>query len=188
MQSSVYDNRFCQKYGFPPRRAMGHTPDMAIRNSLEMVDEIVIHHTDGDGTYQGLVHWMLSGGDGREKQYNNAVAVTNFYIDKGGLIYKLVPITRWTYHSCSGKRDKSTIGIELIHKSGDFTEAQYQSIIDLICELRIDCPNIKKISSHDYRYMKYSGKRKGCPGNDFDWEKLKGMLYENKFEFEVCDV
>ena len=188
MKTSVYDNRFCNKYGFPPRRAIGITPNYAIKSSLEAIDEIVIHHTDCNGSFERLMNWMLSGGDGRENQYKNSVAITNFYIDKAGNIFKIVPLTRWTYHSCSGSRDKKTVGIELIHKDGDFTEEQYESIIDLIYELMIDCPNIKRISSHDHRYMKYSGKRKGCPGNNFDWDKLKKMLYENKFSFEVNDV
>ena len=184
-KTSIQDYRFCNKFGFPPRRAFGITEDAAIKNSLLSIDEIVIHHTDGECTYEQLMKWMLSGGDGREKLYKNAVAITNFYIDRIGDIYKIVPLTKWTYHSCSGKRDKTTVGVELIHKYGMFTDAQYQSLIDLIYELRIDCPNIKIISSHDYRYMKYSGMKKGCPSENFDWEKLKRMLYENKFDFEV---
>jgi hypothetical protein len=49
-------------------------------------------------------------------------------------------------------------------------------------EIHDKCKNIKAIQSHDYRYLKYSGKSKGCPGKYFDWDMIKT---NNQFNYEI---
>jgi N-acetyl-anhydromuramyl-L-alanine amidase AmpD len=158
-------------FGVPPYR------------DLLDVNEIVIHHTAGDGNWKGLLSWFLKAEGARKELYQKAVALTHYYIEKDGNVIEAYPLTTWLYHSCSGKRDKFTIGIELIHKEGKFTDKQYAALCGLIFDyLPEKCPNIKTISSHDYRYLKYSGRSKGCPGKDFDWSIIKD---NNRFGWEV---
>jgi len=165
------DHTLPEIFGMPPKR------------TLDSVDEIVIHHTDGGGTWNGLKLWFIGKDCPNHALYKKFIALTHYYIDRSGKITEAYPLDTWLYHSCSGKRDKTTIGIELIHKTGDFTEEQYASLFYLINEyIPSVCKNIKVISSHDYRYLLYSKKTKECPSDWFDWARLKT---ENKLEFEV---
>jgi len=165
------DNELPTTFGMPPIR------------ELDSIDEVVIHHTAGDGNWKGLKGWFLGKDNPRRAQYKKFVALTHYYIQKDGKIIEAYPLDTWLYHSCSGKRDKTTIGIELIHKTGDFTEEQYKSLFYLLFDfLPANCPNLKVISSHDYRYKKYSNITKDCPSDWFDWARLKA---ENKLDYEV---
>lgn len=157
-----------ETFGTPPKR------------TLESIDEIVIHHTAGDGNWRGLVKWFISETNERRKQYKKFIALTHYYIQKDGRMFEAYPLDTWLYHSCSGKRDKTTIGIELIHNTGDFTETQYEALFFLLFDyLPKLCPNIKTISSHDYRYKLYSNMTKNCPSQWFDWDKLTGANTKN---------
>jgi len=158
----IKDTTMPDTFGKPPFR------------ELSSVDEIVIHHTEGEGTWKGLLKWFLQANDKRKQMYEKYIALTHYYIQKDGKIIEAYPLDTWLYHSCSGKRDKTTVGIELFHLEGDFTDQQYASLFWLIFEyLPTICPNIKIVSSHDYRYKKYSNKTKQCPSRFFDWVRLK---------------
>lgn len=141
---------------------------------LETIDEVVIHHTAGDGDWAGLVKWFLGKDNPRKDLYKKFIALTHYYIQKDGKIIEAYPLNTWLYHSCSGKRDKTTIGVELIHNTGEFSEDQYKSLFYLIFEyLPSVCPNLHTISSHDYRYKLYSNITKNCPSDYFNWARLK---------------
>ena len=170
------DYSLCKKYGYPKRRGM------TIANSMNKINEVVIHHTDGGGNWRGLLGWFLNPGQAKEALFKRWIGFTHYYIERDGTIIKAFPLTRWMYHSCSGKLDKFTIGIELFHKTGLFTDEQYDSLVQVIADLFMaENLNIEVVSSHDYRYQKYSGKSKGCPGADFDWRYLKDRLEHSGF-------
>ena len=160
-----FDSDVINRFGEPPKR------------DLKKVNEIVIHHTAGDGSWRGLKSWILGNNNERIEQHKKFIGLTHFYIDKDGKINQIYNNDTWTYHSCSGKHDKETIGIELVHGTGEFTDQQYSSLIELIKLLKIDMP-ITKIVSHDYNYLKYSGRTKMCPSDFFRWEKLNDMGME----------
>ena len=172
MKNLNYDDSVIKKYGSPPER------------KLNEVDEIVIHHTAGGGNWKGLRTWILSKNCERRHLFEKYVALTHFYIDKTGLVNQIFDLDTWTYHSCSGKHDKKTVGIELVHRTGPFTEAQYESLCEVIRHVTDFCP-IKTIVSHDFNYMHYSGKEKGCPSRDFDWNRLDEMLKVSGYNFEI---
>jgi hypothetical protein len=162
--------------------------------ALKSITEFVVHHTAGRGVWAGLKKWMLGGE--RAEEYKRAVALFHFAIDKDGAIYQVGRLNRWFYHSSSGRHDKLTIGCELIHYNGPFTEEQYQSLAYLIYEyLPTLCPGLHRIVGHDYNKNKYSGSRKGCPGPNFDWPRLEqygkdfGLydkdLYSDCIDFEI---
>ena len=169
------DKGIIDRFGNPPER------------KLEDVTEIVIHHTAGDGSWKALKNWILSDTCERKAMFKKFVALTHFYIDKDGTINQIYFLDRWTYHSCSGKHDKQTVGIEMVHSKGEFKEAQYNSLADLIQHITTICP-VKTIVSHDYNYMTYSKKAKGCPGNDFKWGKLDEMLKARGITLNIRSV
>lgn len=145
---------------------------------IDDIEEIVIHATPGKSA-TGLLNWMLKGE--RSGQYKKGIALFHFLIDPTGLVYQIAPINRWYYHSSSGKHDKVTIGIEIlnsdVNNEGDFTGYQYEGLEHLIFDtLFRSCINIGRIVSHDYNNNTYSGNRKGCPGKNFDWDKIHNMF------------
>lgn len=170
------DKGIIDRFGNPPER------------KLEDVTEIVIHHTAGDGSWKALKSWILSPTCERQSMFKKFTALTHYYIDKDGTINQIFFLDRWTYHSCSGKHDKNTVGIELVHSKGEFKDAQYNSLADIIAHIVSICPNITTIVSHDYNYMTYSKKAKGCPGNDFKWDRLNQMLKDKGMEFNIRSV
>lgn len=154
--------------------------------NINDISEIVIHHSDGTGDIYTLRDWMLGGE--RKADYEKGISLFHFCIDREGRIWMSGPLDRWWYHSCSGKHDKYTIGIELIQKSGPFSDEQYKSLSWLIFEdLAIQCPNLSRIVSHDFNYLKYSGRSKGCPGPDFDWHRLEHEMQMRGLEFNSGD-
>lgn len=169
----IKDYTLCHHYGFPPRRVFGSP-----KKSMGKIKTIVIHHTAGMGNWRGLLTWFLDPGKRREGLFKRWIGFTHFYIERTGEVVKAFPLTRWMYHSCSGKADKETIGIELIHADGHFfTSDQYKSLADLIEFLvKEEGCDIKTVESHDYRYLTYSGKKKGCPGPAFQWDVLRDLL------------
>ncbi len=153
------------------------------KRSLEDITEVVIHHTDGTGTIDSLRKWMLEGE--RKEQYTKGISLFHFAIGKDGLIWKAGPISRWWYHSCSGQHDRFTIGIENIHKSGEFSEEQYSNLFWLLFEYMPHfCTSYYRIVSHDYNFQTYSNRKKGCPGPDFDWSRLEDEMKRRNIIFE----
>lgn len=155
---------------------------------LKDIREVTLHHTEGNGSFAGLKKWMLSDDCNYKESYKKGIGFTPFYIDKKGSIYQIHDFkTGWSYHSCAGKYDKYSIGIEIIHKTGSFTDAQYKSINWLVFEyLAKECPNLKRVVGHDYNYTKYSNNSKGCPSSFFDWANL--VNYINKKDFRLINV
>lgn len=167
-----FDPDVILKWGSPPFR------------ELKNIDEIVVHHTAGDGNWNGLKSWILGNNNEREKNHSRFIGLTHYYIDKSGDITQIYKNDAWSYHSCSGTHDKKTIGIELVHSTGKFTDKQYGALVELISSICQIC-TIKQIVSHDYNYMTFSKNTKGCPGKFFDWSRLKIELQKNKLDIAI---
>lgn len=165
----IKDDGMISLYGEPPKR------------DISKISEIVIHHTAGEGGWSALKKWMTSPVCERKEQYKKFIGFAHYYIEKQGNIYQPYSDEYWMYHSCSGKHDKKTIGIEICHLSGKFTDNQYASLIELIENIYQTCA-IQDIVSHDYNYKKYSNKTKGCPGENFEWEILRAGLKSKNIE------
>lgn len=160
------ENRIYQDYSVTQKWHTGW------RRDFNEITEAVIHHTDGTGNIDSLKNWML-GGEFKDL-YRKGVSLFHFAIDREGAIWEAGPVSRWWYHSCSGKHDRFTVGIEIIHKDESFTGDQYRNLSWLLFEhLPRLCPSLTKIVSHDCNYHKYGYMMKGCPGPDFDWERLE---------------
>jgi hypothetical protein len=154
------------------------------KRPLGQITEVVIHHTAGTGNIETLKKWMLGGE--RKDQYVKGISLFHFAIDKNGKIWKAGPISRWWYHSCSGRHDQFSVGIENIHKSGPFTDAQYENLFWMLFEYMPHfCPSYNRIVSHDYNYNTYSNMKKGCPGPDFDWDRLEREMTRRNITFET---
>lgn len=154
------------------------------KRPLSRITEVVIHHTAGTGNIETLKKWMLGGE--RKDQYVKGISLFHFAVDRDGKIWKAGPISRWWYHSCSGKHDMYTVGIEHIHKSGPFTDAQYDSLFWILFEYMPHfCPSYNRIVSHDYNYNTYSNNKKGCPGPDFDWDRLENEMKKRNITFDT---
>lgn len=154
------------------------------KRELDQITEVVIHHTAGTGNIETLKKWMLGGE--RKDQYIKGISLFHFAIGRDGKIWKAGPITRWWYHSCSGKHDRFTIGIENIHKSGPFTDEQYENLFWLLFDyLPNYCPSFNRIVSHDYNYNTYSKMKKGCPGQDFGWGRLESEMTRRNIGYET---
>lgn len=154
------------------------------KRPLDQITEVVIHHTAGKGSIDTLKKWMLNGE--RKDQYTKGISLFHFAISMDGEIWKAGPISRWWYHSCSGKHDRYTVGIENIHKSGAFTDEQYNNLFWLLFEyIPHFCPSYCRIVSHDYNYNTYNNMKKGCPGPDFDWDRLESEMKKRNITFET---
>jgi N-acetylmuramoyl-L-alanine amidase len=85
----------------------------------------------------------------------------HFYIDRDGSVHQWVPMDRVAHH-VRGFNSKS-IGIELVNRgrwpdwlhsrrqdwSEDYSEAQIESLIELLHALKSNLPNLRYIAGHD---------------------------------------
>lgn len=149
------------------------------------VSTIVLHGTGGGSSSEGLIKWMLGGE--RAKSYERGIALFHYLIDREGEIIELIDPNFWVYHSSSGRQDQSTIGIELINphptNEDEYTDAQYESIFELIFdELFVKFP-VSEIVSHNRMKEKYSNGSKDCP-NNFSWDALEVELERRDINYE----
>lgn len=162
-------------------------PTSLLQANINVIDEITIHGTGGGQSALSLINWMLKGERG--KQYKKGIALFHFLIGRQGEVYQIGYLDRWYYHSSSGKHDRKTIGIELVNPEpvnmGAYTDRQYTALEDLIFNMLLDnCPNISRIVSHDYNSNTYSGYRKGCPGSQFSWIKMRDMFKQRSIDLK----
>lgn len=151
------------------------------------IQELVIHGTGGGSSGEALIKWMISGE--RQESYKKGIGLFPFFIDFEGITYKFSDLNKWFYHSSCGKHDKHTIGIELLNSSAfnknKYTKLQYKSLFELIFEnLLLNFKNIKSIVGHDYNGNRFSGIKKGCPGEGFDWIMLEKEFKSRNIKFE----
>ena len=149
------------------------------------VKEIIIHGTGGGGTLE----WVRSGG--RAHQYYMGVALFHYLIQEDGTIWEIIDPDRWVYHSCSGRKDRNRIGIEIVNRSrsnsAPYSDKQYESLYDLVFKYLMDrYPSINTIMSHKRAWQKASrGRRwKECPGPKFDWKRLERVMVARGFTYK----
>jgi N-acetyl-anhydromuramyl-L-alanine amidase AmpD len=147
------------------------------------IKTLVIHGTAGGGTYR----WMKN----RVSQnYKKGIGLFHYLIERDGHIREIIDPDRWVYHSHAGHRDSTTIGIEIINPNvfnrGHYTNSQYQSLFYMFDFLFNKYKTIDEIISHNMQRYRYTEKHKACPGEAFNWDRIKGyLLIENKiFEYE----
>jgi len=181
----IKDHRIENKWhrGFSRDQTFDHTGKV-IKVNHEEPYSIVLHGTGGGDTSEGIIKWMLSGGQlsngkSRKKQYKRGVALFHYLIDRRGKIVEIIDPDRWVFHSLSWTKDRFTIGIELVNphpNNGDpYNSQQYESLFYLIFDHLFNKYPINTIVSHQRMAYKYSGKEKNCPGN-FDYNKLEDEL------------
>jgi N-acetylmuramoyl-L-alanine amidase len=143
------------------------------------VKYIVVHGTGGGSSAQRLLKWMRKPGQAQQNRYKRGIALFHYLIGREGEIIEIIDPSRWVYHSSIGRMDAGTIGIELVNPSRDnstgYTDAQYESLVNMVEFLRQDF-SVDKIISHRFaKEVLGKGKTKNCPGN-FDWEKFTMSL------------
>jgi N-acetyl-anhydromuramyl-L-alanine amidase AmpD len=150
--------------------------------------EIIIHGTGGGYTLE----WMRNGG--RAEQYYKGIGLFHYLIERDGKIWEIIHPDRWVYHSCRGRKDRKSIGIELENFSRtnqwDYSDAQYEALFWLSFDYLYKMyPKIDVIMSHKRAWQKATkGKKyKECPGSGFDWKRVEAHMNENKFAYQHDD-
>jgi hypothetical protein len=166
----VQDTRLRQKYKGLPR-------------GIQDVTEIVIHATGGGRSAKDIIDWMSSDICERISLYKQAIGLFAYIIDFDGIIYNIMPVNDWYFHSDAGQHDKHTIGIEMMNNgagnTGKFTDSQYKALNELIGSL-IEYYPINSIASHDANRREYSNlDPKPCPGINFDYKIIEQFVTDN---------
>jgi len=158
------------------------------KRNLDGINEVVIHGTAGGSSIDALIDWMEK--DGRPAEYKRGEALFHYAIGRDGRIVEVINPENGVYHSCAGRYDiLHTIGIELCNPKSDnsapYSAQQYAALWDLIFAILFERFPITRIVGHEYNYLKFSGKRKPCPGAGFSWLSLedemrrRGMRWDN---------
>jgi hypothetical protein len=153
------------------------------QRSIKDITEITVHGSGGGNSSLDLINWMASEGCERKDFYLKGIGLFPFTIDFSGKVYQIMPVNDWYYHSDAGIHDSHTIGIEMMNNkplnAGGYTDAQYQSLFELIAELIKSYP-ITDIHSHDANRRMFSNMAsKPCPGAFFDWNNLEQYVTDN---------
>lgn len=95
----------------------------------------------------------------------------HYFVNRSGVIYQLLELDEWAYHSNRGQGDIHTIGIEFENKNKNgelnqfhYTSQQY-SAWDFLVDKLINELDIKIISTHDHWRLLAGKKEKPCPNN-----------------------
>lgn len=145
------------------------TSGFSVSAKPRAIDTIVLHSS-----------YDLAGKDpysvsGVIKEYEDYGVSAHYLIDRAGTIYRLVEDKNIAYHAgvskmSDGRKNVNdfSIGIELLNTlDGQYTEAQYKSVNELITHLKKQYPIKSTVGHNDI-----APDRKTDPWN-FDWGKLK---------------
>jgi N-acetyl-anhydromuramoyl-L-alanine amidase len=160
------------------------------------IDLLVIHNISlppgefGGGNVQAFFQNRL---DPNAHPYFATIANTqvssHFFIERSGNIIQFVALHDRAWHAgassfngVSNCNDYS-IGIEL--EGTDeiaYTDAQYESLRLLTCELMLRYPKItqQRITGHEH----IAPRRKTDPGPSFDWSRYYNSLFDNSLKHE----
>lgn len=141
----------------------------AVPKSQRKIDTIVLHSSyDLLGKDQYSVSGII-------KEYEDYGVSAHYLIDRKGTIYRLVEDKNIAYHAGVSKMpdgrtgvNNFSIGIEIMNtEKGQFTNAQYTAVNELITSLKKQYP-IKSVVGH----QDIAPGRKTDPWN-FDWKRLQ---------------
>jgi N-acetyl-anhydromuramyl-L-alanine amidase AmpD len=141
----------------------------AVTEKPRAIDTIVLHSSyDLAGQNPYSVSGVI-------KEYEDYGVSAHYLIDREGTIYRLVEDKNIAYHAgvsqmSDGRKNVNdfSLGIELLNTlEGQYTEAQYEAVNNLVAHLKKQYP-IKSIVGHN----DIAPDRKTDPWN-FDWKKLK---------------
>lgn len=147
---------------------------------------IVVHHTGGS-LISSAIHQFT---------HKEARSSAHYIIDRDGQILKMVMNSKRAWHADGKdgsywKRRKQvngfSIGIEVVHsdEQGDFTDEQYEALINLIEKLRDKYDKIPAWGIVGHSDVQRPPTHQ-CPGRFFDWKKLedKGLGLKLDPEYE----
>ena len=123
------DTTSVQWEGAPPINVELLTPNEWSRPqiALEQIDGIVVHYTANPGSTAQQNHDYFEG----LKDSQSTKASSHFIIGLDGEVIQCIPSSEWAY--ASNDRNRNTLSIECCHpdESGQFTDATYQSLVQL---------------------------------------------------------
>ena len=123
------DTASVQWEGAPPINVELLTPNEWSRPqiALEQIDGIVVHYTANPGSTAQQNHDYFEG----LKDSQSTKASSHFIIGLDGEVIQCIPSSEWAY--ASNDRNRDTLSIECCHpdESGQFTDATYQSLVQL---------------------------------------------------------
>lgn len=136
-------------------------------------DMIIVHHTGNASTASALNTFLNAGSTS-----------AGYVIDPTGQVIKMVRDADAAHHAgeshWAGTRgvNRRSIGIELVHASGAYPDAQYAALVRLLERLRAAHPAIPRhgIVGHSdigTNAAGVLGRKSGDPGATFDWTRLE---------------
>jgi len=126
---------------------------------FKVIDKIIIHVSDSNNPKHDDVSVINEWHKVRFKPDPDGVYCGyHFFIRSDGNVQKGRAI-KWYGQHCTGQNWNS-IGICLHGKSGEFTQEQYKSLIDLIIDLKKIVPSILEVAQHS----NYDSKKPFCAG------------------------
>ena len=150
------DTTSVQWEGAPPINVELLTPNEWSRPqiALQQINGIVIHYTANPGSTAQQNHDYFEG----LKDSQSTKASSHFIIGLDGEVIQCIPSSGWAY--ASNSRNSDTLSIECCHpdESGQFTDATYQSLVQLTGWL---CHRFGLSSEDVIRHYDVTGK--DCP-------------------------
>lgn len=150
------DTTSVQWEGAPPINVELLTPNEWSRPqiALQQIDGIVVHYTANPGSTAQQNHDYFEG----LKDSQSTKASSHFIIGLDGEVIQCIPNSEWAY--ASNNRNSDTLSIECCHpdESGQFTNATYQSLVQLTGWL---CHRFGLSSEDVIRHYDVTGK--DCP-------------------------
>ena len=150
------DTTSVQWEGTPPINVELLTPNEWSRPqiALQQINGIVIHYTANPGSTAQQNHDYFEG----LKDSQSTKASSHFIIGLDGEVIQCIPSSEWAY--ASNSRNSDTLSIECCHpdESGQFTDATYQSLVQLTGWL---CHRFGLSSEDVIRHYDVTGK--DCP-------------------------
>ncbi|MCA9941838.1 MAG: N-acetylmuramoyl-L-alanine amidase [Ardenticatenaceae bacterium] len=151
------------------------SPHQGNRAAGTTITSIIVHHTGGTQA-ANAINWFLNP--------SNSVSA-HYVIDIDGRVVKMVHESRRSNHAGRAYWDgqtsmnSSSVGIEIVNRSGPYTTEQYTSLLELIRRIRVAHPTIpaNAIIGHSDIALNTNpqrlGRKAGDPGDEFDWSRLE---------------
>jgi len=150
------------------------SPNRRKRPPTAAVSIVVLHRT-GEAPIGSPINTFMGGGK----------TSAHYLVDTNGHCVNLVPETERAAHSGTSWWDGAddvndiSIGIEIVNKVGDFPDAQYEGLINLLIGISNRHAGVSRhriLAHSDVRVsetsLALSSERGVCPGPNFEWTRL----------------